>query len=273
MQSICPPTLALVCTAVAPVYSTPQFPAAQISQLLLGACVEVLEGAGHWRNVRSEDGYVGWIHESYLLPREKARACAWERGVDGEPVVSLGASLVGSDGHSIMQLPWGAHLLRRAGVCQLPDGRSGRLVGELVEVRHMAERFPPTGESVVRTARRWLGAPYLWGGVTPHGVDCSGLAQAVMWLHGVALPRDSDQQAGVGALLTGKDLARPRAGDLLFFADAERISHVAISTGGAGVIHSALGNGGVACNDLDGDLEFERRLRSLLVHGRRLLPG
>jgi hypothetical protein len=48
---------------------------------------------------------------------------------------------------------------------------------------------------------------------------------------------------------------------------------VAISTGGRNIIHSALGNGGVAVNDLEGGLEFERRLRALLVHGRRLLPG
>jgi hypothetical protein len=256
-------------------YAEPRFPAALISQVTLGVRVDVLERAGHWLSTRSEDGYLGWIHEGYVLLGDDDWARAWERSQGGEPIVSLGAELVDRQGRSIIRLPWGARLLRRDGVCMLPDGRSGRIAGgEVIAMPHLAERFPPNGDSIVRTARRWLGAPYLWGGVTPCGVDCSGLAQAVLWLHGIALPRDSDLQAVRGSLLAGDDLLRQvRPGDLLFFADhGDRVTHVAIGTGGPGIIHSALGNGGVAENDLEGDLEFERRLRGSLVHGRRLLP-
>src|SRR5690606_5530080 len=113
--------------------------------------------------------------------------------------------------------------------------------------------------SIARTARRWIGAPYLWGGVTQLGVDCSGLAQAVMWMHGIALPRDSDLQARIGSRVDyDAALTQLRAGDLLFFAEpGERITHVAISGGEGSIVHSALGNGGVAANDLNGELPFE----------------
>lgn len=266
---------AVVRTAICPIYASPQLPAALISQVLLGARVDVLERAGHWLTIRSEDGYVGWAHEGYLLPGDADWTRQWERARGGQRVISLGAELVAPDGRPLLRLPWGARLLLRGDTCLLPDGRAGRIsAGEVVAAEHLPERFPPAGDSVVRTALRWLGAPYLWGGVTPHGVDCSGLVQAVLWLHGIALPRDSSQQAGIGTMLQGDDLTRhTRAGDLLYFADrGDRITHVAISAGGAAIIHSALGNGGVAANDLDGELEFERRLRGLLVHGRRLLP-
>src|SRR5690606_4200104 len=119
-----------------------------------------------------------------------------------------------------------------------------------------------------------LGAPYLWGGVTLNGVDCSGFTQAVMWMHGIALPRDSDLQAATRTGIdVGPGLDALHPGDLLSFAEpAARVSHVAISLGGSAIIHSALGNGGVAVNHLDGTLEIERRLAEMFVSARRMLP-
>ena len=156
----------------------------------------------------------------------------------------------------------------------LPDGRSGSVAnGDVIDVDRLGDWFPHRGESVARTARRWYGAPYLWGGVTLNGVDCSGFTQAVMWMHAIALPRDSDLQERAGTPVTpGSGLAELRPGDLLFFAEQDaRISHVAISLGGPIIIHSALGNGGVHINDLTGSEPFERKLAEMFVSARRLL--
>jgi len=92
-------------------------------------------------------------------------------------------------------------------------------------------------------------------------------------LHGVELPRDSDQQADIGAQVDpGPDFGRLRVGDLCFFAeDARRVTHVALSLGGSAIIHSSLGNGGVFRNDLAGSLPYERELRDLFVVARRVL--
>ena len=115
----------------------------------------------------------------------------------------------------------------------------------------------------------------MWGGVTRAGVDCSGLVQVVYRTHGVQLPRDSDQQADVGAPIEpGPDFEELRAGDLLFFAEEEgRISHVALSRGGPRIIHASLGNGGVGTNDLTGDSGFEEEMRRIFVRARRLIPA
>lgn len=265
---------ALVRSAIAPVYAEPRLPAPQISQLVLGMRVELLSRGEQWFRLRGEDGYIGWVYEGYLQSGDDDWAFAWERGESGESVVSLGAELVDPDGRILARLPWGARLSRHSGAFHLPDGRSGVVAnGDVVDVDRLGDWFPHRGESVARTARRWYGAPYLWGGVTLNGVDCSGFTQAVMWMHGIALPRDSDLQerAGTG-VAPGDGMSDLRPGDLLFFAEeGARVSHVAISLGGALIIHSALGNGGVHIDDLTGDGHLERRLAEMFVSARRLL--
>jgi gamma-D-glutamyl-L-lysine dipeptidyl-peptidase len=265
---------ALVRVAVAPVYAEPKLPGSQISQVVLGMRVELLSRQSDWVRVRGEDGYIGWVHAGYVEVGSDDWAFAWERGTSGEPVVSLGAELVDDDGRTIARLPWGARLLRHSGAYQVPDGRRGSVVnGEVVDVDRLSDWFPQRGDSIARTARRWFGAPYLWGGVTLNGVDCSGFTQAVMWMHGIALPRDSDLQA---AAVVGDELPPDssllRPGDLLYFAEeGARVSHVAIALGGTHIIHSALGNGGVAINDLAGELPLETRLHDMLIRVRRVL--
>jgi gamma-D-glutamyl-L-lysine dipeptidyl-peptidase len=267
---------ALVRAAVAPMYDDPRVPAPQITQVVLGGRVDLLFRQGVWWRVRAEDGYIGWIHAGYLMPGSKEWTHSWERATGGTPVVSLGSELLSGDGDVIARLPWGARLFRTSpDVFRLADGRTGRIGGgEVVAVDRLFDRFPPLGDSVTRTAVRWLGAPYLWGGVTMGGVDCSGLTQAVLWMHGVGLPRDSDLQARVGVKVeTPANFSALRSGDLLYFSEApDRISHVAISLGGSRIVHSALTNGQVATNDLLGESAFEQRLRSVFTSARRLLP-
>ncbi|HEX6940866.1 MAG TPA: C40 family peptidase [Longimicrobiales bacterium] len=267
---------ALVRAAVAPVHGEPRVSAPQVSQYVLGHRLELLSRHDVWWRIRGEDGYIGWVHHGYLQVGEAAWAQAWERGLDGEPLVSLGAELVDELGRHRGHLPWGARVIRDAPRrLRLPDGSHAEMAaGEMVEADRLADRFPPRGESVVRTARRWHGTPYLWGGVTPAGADCSGFVQSIFWMHGIALPRDSDQQARVGSEVeAGPDFAALRPGDLVYFSERpDRVTHVAISLGGSRIIHSALTNGGVAENDLLGWRESERRLRPLFTCARRVLP-
>jgi gamma-D-glutamyl-L-lysine dipeptidyl-peptidase len=266
---------ALVRAPIVPVYRQPTMGSTQITQYVLGARLTLLSRRGRFFRVRGEDAHVGWVHRGYLARGETDWALAWERAEQGEPVVSLGAELHDPDDRVFARLPWGARVIQQAGGrLLLPDGRSGLMgSGEVVAVTRLSDRFPPRGESVVRTARRWLGAPYLWGGVTPHGVDCSGFVQSVCWIHGMAMPRDSDMQALVGAPIEpGPDLDALRAGDLLFFAEKQRVNHVALSLGGSRIIHASAGNGTVDLNDLCGALDYERFLRRIFTGARRLLP-
>ncbi len=265
---------ALVTSAVAPMLSGPAVRETQISQTVLGNRLVVLRRAGRWLQCRSYDGYIGWIHAGYLALRGEQDARAWETGSTGEPWISLGGELMGHDGERIIFLPWGARVHREAdGLARLPDGRLGEPRGDLVPAALRPVSFPTVGEAMCETATRWLGAPYLWGGVTLGGVDCSGFVQAVHRLHGVTLPRDSDQQSRTGTPVDpGDDYSALRAGDLLFFAEdaGGRVTHVTMSTGGSRIIHSSLGNGGVARNDMMGRRNYERELRRIFVGARRM---
>jgi hypothetical protein len=265
---------ALVRAAVAPLVAGPEVSAAIVSQAVLGQRLAPLRTFGRWLQCRSEDGYIGWVHRGYLCPVSEVEATEWEVGSGGELAVSLGATLLDSEGAVLARLPWGARVVMeedRWG--RLPDGKRGTIEGEVVPLSELPARFPADGAAVVATAGRWIAAPYLWGGITWAGVDCSGLAQAVYRMHGTLLPRDSDLQARTGEPLDPTaDFASLLPGDLLFFAEEPgRVSHVALSLGGSHIIHASLGNGGVARNDLLGGSLYEEELRGLLVGVRRVL--
>ena len=268
------PQHAVVTAPVAPMLAAPMIACPQISQVVLGHHLTVLRRQGRWLHCRSADGYLGWVHRGYLAQLRETDARSWDMGAGGETYISLGAELRTPEDEVLVRLPWGSRVIRQDdGTARLPNGRSGRLVGEAVPAAERARRFPSRGEAVVESSPRWLGVPYLWGGVTHGGVDCSGFVQALFRLHGVELPRDSDQQARVGQPVEpGRDFSALRPGDLCFFAeDVSRVTHVVMSIGGSRIIHSSLGNGGVARNDLAGELEYERELGWIFVCARRVL--
>jgi gamma-D-glutamyl-L-lysine dipeptidyl-peptidase len=265
---------AIVSAAMVPLLAGPSVTETHVSQVVLGRRLTLLRRVGRWYHCRAEDGYLGWVHSGYIIPSSEAEVRTWEMGTGGETCISLGAELRASDGSMVALLPWGARFIREAdGTARLPSGVRGELLGDLVPLSQRSVRFPCDPRAIVDTALTWIGAPYLWGGVTPAGVDCSGLVQAVFSIHGIDLPRDSDQQAHAG------DHVRPdpgfsnlRPGGLLFFAErGDLISHVVMSMGGARIIHASLGNGGVARNVLTGDLPYERELRRIFVCARRYL--
>lgn len=266
---------AVIGSALAPVHAEPAITSTQVSQLVIGQRADLLGATGRWRRVRGEDGYIGWVHHGYLEVGDREWARAWEQGNGAEAVISLGADLVDAVGEALVGLPWGGRLLREPQGIRLPDGRTGELAaGEVVAVDRLSDRFPPRRERIMRTALDWNGSPYVWGGVTPAGVDCSGFVQAVFRMHGIQVGRDSDMQAGVGTRIQiDDDFDALRPADLLFFAEHEgRIDHVAISLGGSRIVHASLSRGGVAVNDLLGGQPNEEELRHIFVLACALVP-
>lgn len=240
-------------------FAEPRVASAQISQLVCGRVVELLEDRDDWYRVRGPDEYEGWLHRGYLSPVPDGDA---RRSV-GLDRVSLGC--VTSDGAGGRRaMPLGALLA--------PDERVKS--GEVIDVAEQAIRFPAEAGAITRSAQTFFeGTSYLWGGVTPWGADCSGLVQTVFALHGVQLRRDAWQQAEQGTPLDADPL-RARAGDLLFFSDRVdgHVTHVAIALGGRRLVHLALGRGGYAIENLEDEQDpYVRKLHERFVSMRRVL--
>jgi cell wall-associated NlpC family hydrolase len=145
-------------------------------------------------------------------------------------------------------------------------------VGHTPSTRLVATRAVVHGVDVVRSARRFLGAPYRLGGTTPRAFDCSGFVRYVFALHGLALPRTAHEQAAVGeAPAPGDSLEQ---GDLLFFWGGHGAQHIAIYVGGDSIIHASSTGHTVRIDRLTGGARARRTwFNQRLIAVRRVLPA
>lgn len=250
--------------AVVPVLADATLRAEQVTQLVLGETGDVLEVSAEWRKIRTTlDHYVGWIHAGYCVEADGAAAAVWRDAAGGW---SGGATV--SVGDARIHLPLRARAALQDGTVRLPDGRRGRLA---------AGTLAPAGDTAsaarAKAPERWAleyfaGTPYQWGGVTPCGVDCSGMVQTTFLARGLTLPRDASQQVECGVPVAPDDV---RPGDLLFFRSdaANRITHVAFAGGADTLVHSTVALGGMIQEPwLPGSRAAT--LRERLVAARRL---
>jgi hypothetical protein len=233
--------MSVICRApLAPILADASLRAEQVTQLVLGETAAVIERRGEWLRIRNDaDAYEGWVHAGYVVELDRQRAAAWRAAALAWSDGAVGETITGP-----VQLPLRARLVPTGGAYRFPDGTDGRVIAGVVR------RF----DDVVKDARHlspdvWAwhafrGAPYLWGGVTPAGVDCSGLVQTTFAARNILLPRDAWQQATVGTAVTQGD---ERPGDLCFFRGetTERITHVAIHAGDHTIVHATVRRGTV----------------------------
>lgn len=233
-------TAVIVRAALAPLLREASLRSEQLSQLVMGATARLDQPRGDWRRVTGdEDGFGGWVHAGYLLEVDDAAAARWREEALGW---SLGAVLR-VEGQRL-PLPLRARLPLEPGGARLPDGRRGEVVeGKLAPADAVAAAA--RGAAPERWAlEHFAGAPYEWGGITPWGVDCSGLIQTTFAARGIILPRDSALQVAHG---TPVPLGAALPGDLLFFRaeNGPAINHVAFAGEDETLIHSTVSQGGV----------------------------
>lgn len=250
--------------AVAPVLAQAGVRSEQVTQLILGETAAVIERRGEWFHVCTHaDDYDGWIHAGYLAQLDDSAIDDWRSRANGW---SEGSVVRVADAQ--VPLPLRARLVLKDDVVLFPDGRHGRVATG--RIRPMNE---VVSSSRAKAPERWAleyfqGSPYQWGGLTPWGVDCSGLVQTTFAARGVALPRDSAQQINHGAVVPLDDI---RPGDLLFFRSetGSAITHVAFAGEADTLVHSALACGGMVVEPwLPGSRAAS--LRERLVAARRL---
>lgn len=257
---------AIVIVGVTDLRRRPDSLSERLNQALFGTAVIVGQLRNQYVKVRLSDGYSGWCRRSHI---DIVAKNDWDKyqGAKKRQVKKehIRAKLIPTSQNIRLFFGCQLRVISRKGVKKfyLPNGISGQINPGDIDY----STTPVTGLSrrkkIVTTARRFLGVPYLWGGITPGGYDCSGLVQIVYRFHGVNLPRDSKDQRRVGEEIDYQDLL---AGDLLFFP-----GHVAISLGGDNIIHASASRGMIAIDSLNksseryrGDLadqfQFARRL-------------
>lgn len=155
----------------------------------------------------------------------------------------------------------------------LPGGRYGWLERSAFVARPASDPFPARGvPAALELARELLGAPYLWGGVTAQGIDCSGFAQLACREGGAPIPRDADQQYHALPYVVDRDSVR--AGDLVYFASRGRITHVGIALDNVWLLHANDFTHSVVISSLDpSNSDYSALLAGMYAGARRPFVG
>ncbi len=274
----------IVNVSVANLRGAPKHSAELVNQMLLGSSVTLLKNRENWFYGQVDDGYIGWLSEGSVVRVDSSALAEFQKGDLVRYIGWVGKIRSKPDDNSppISEIVLGGVLRRKEEqkesaektgwtLVSMPDGREGFLPTHFLSTSVPSPTVAGAGARLIATAERFLGVPYLWGGASVHGFDCSGFTQIVFAQNGIPLLRDASQQTREGvAVEIDDDFKNLQAGDLLFFGEsAEKITHVAISMAGARFIHAS---DYVRINSLDPDDEDYAQSRArTLQFARRYL--
>jgi gamma-D-glutamyl-L-lysine dipeptidyl-peptidase len=275
---------AIVNLSVANIRSQPGDAAELATQALLGMPVNVLDKIEDWFLIQTPDDYIAWVDEWGIKRMNKKDINDWlsrKRIIFTNPY-GFSYSKPDKASQTISDLVAGDVLSMEGEQGNYfhvvyPDGRKAYIFKEEAkDYDQWLSQAKPTAENLLATAFKLMGLPYLWGGTSFKGVDCSGFTKTVFFLNGIIIQRDASQQVNFGAAInTDNSYDGLQPGDLLFFGRratdkiSEKVSHVAIYLGNLDYIHSSgmVKTGSFQSSHPD----YSRRRASMLLRGRRYL--
>ncbi|HYM93825.1 MAG TPA: C40 family peptidase [Chitinophagaceae bacterium] len=199
-----------------------------VNTVLFGETVMILKEKKKWARVRViKDNYEGWMTFNQLEEVSEEMAVAFNPWITGDLLNKLEFA------NNSMNVPIASSLPGFDGL----QGKFGNIEYHFSGNKIKRNEVIPGADAVKSLSMQWINAPYLWGGRTPLGVDCSGFVQTIFKMMGIDLPRDAWQQAQVGERI--KKLRDALTGDLAFFDDKEEIVHVGILLNSEQIIHAS----------------------------------
>ena len=243
----------IVTIAFIPVRQDPEEQSEQITQLLFGELCEIRDDKENWYFIRAAiDGYEGWIDQKMIsLIDEKV----FNKILQSDPLVISEpfSSVTEGDSGSIKIIPSGS------AVYQFQEKDYSFINGNS-KYRFVQQPSPvdtsSLTDSIEETAASFINTPYLWGGKSTFGCDCSGLVQTIFRIYGINIPRDAAEQVNSGDTVPFLNDARP--GDLAFFDNSEgEITHAGILLDQKRIIHAS---GWVRIDPIDQEGIYNREL-------------
>ncbi|WP_075602183.1 C40 family peptidase [Saccharicrinis aurantiacus] len=218
-----------------------------VTQILFGETYQVTEKTDKWAKIKMDfDGYEGWIDSNLVFEVAQTQYELW-KDADAWMVPVPYIKIVQDGSSAPITIPAGSRIVFNG------HDRNSFAIGK--NDYFISGQLPAAKEIGIReVATSLLHTPYLWGGRSFFGIDCSGLSQIVYKINGLKLPRDASQQVNFGE--TVEFVEEATVGDLAFFDNEEgKVIHVGICIGGGQIIHA---NGEVRIDQLDHQGIFKR---------------
>lgn len=276
-------TNAVINISVANLRSNPKHSAELATQATLGTPVKVLKREGGWYFIQTPDKYLSWVDEGGMTLMHTERFEQWQ-GADKIIYQNIyGHAYAGEDEEqTVSDLVSGniLEILRETAnhfVVHYPDGRQG-LVRKIEAQRfdEWLKNLDPNVDNLVASSKKLMGVPYLWGGTSTKGMDCSGFTKTIYFLNGMVIPRDASQQVHTGqAVDSTLNFENLKKGDLLFFgtkatdSTKEKVVHVGMWMGNNEFIHAS---NMVRISSMDPNAEnFDEWNRNRYLRTKRIL--
>lgn len=276
-------TFGLINLSVANHRSLPSHSAELVTQSLMGTPVKILKKKRGWFFVQTPDNYISWVDNGGIHPVNKSKLENWNNGErllfnslsgviysSAEMTQPLSDAVLGNI-VVLLEENW------RSFHVKLPDGRLGYISKEnWKSFNDFANQSTVDTTKIIEVALQLTGRPYLWGGTSPNGLDCSGFTKTVYFANGIILARDASLQVRHGLeIIPTEHFNQFQPGDLLFFGrkatehKAEKITHVAISMGSTEFIHAS---GRVKQNSFHADsANYSEYRKNSFISAKRIL--
>ncbi len=241
----------LINISVANLRSEPLHSAELSTQALLGTPVNVLDKKNNWLLIQTPDNYISWTEESAVSLLDQQEMNKW--------IAARKTVYNRNYGNSYEKADTNSQTVSDVVICNIfeyvsenskfiqvmyPDKRIAFLrKTDCIDYNKWINLPSPTADDIIKTAKTFTGIPYLWGGTSSKGLDCSGFTKLTFLIYGIIIQRDASQQANYGFISNATTFDKLQPGNLLFFGrkdkDKASITHVAIYTHNNEYIHAS----------------------------------